>query len=59
MPVDISSLPAADREDFQKRLQVYGLDINAVQEPLSVTGSSTVNLVYGSCSGSWFEADYG
>jgi len=47
MPVDISTIPAADREDFQKRLQVYGIDINAVQEPLSVAGSSVVNLAFG------------
>lgn len=47
MPVDISAIPTADREDFQKRLQVYGIDFNAVQEPLSVTGSSVVNLAFG------------
>ena len=47
MPIDISSIPSSDREDFQKRLQVYGIDINAVQEPLSVADSSVVHLAFG------------
>jgi hypothetical protein len=47
MPVDISTIPSEDREDFQKRLRVFGIDANAVQEPLAVTRSDTVVLAYG------------
>lgn len=47
MPVDISSIPQEDREDFQKRLQVFGIDAATVQEPLSVTRADTVTLAYG------------
>lgn len=47
MPVDISTIPSEDREDFQKRLRIFGIDTNAVQEPLAVTRSDTVMLAYG------------
>ena len=47
MAVDLSSMPPEDREDFQRRLQTYGLDLSAVQEPLAVTPSAKVTLAYG------------
>jgi hypothetical protein len=47
MAVDLSSMPPEDREDFQRRLQTYGLDLSAVQEPLSVTPAAKVTLAYG------------
>jgi hypothetical protein len=45
MPVDISSIPSNDREDFQRRLRTYDLDVSSVQEPLSVTARTV--LAYG------------
>jgi hypothetical protein len=46
MPVDLSQLSAEDRQDFERRLGVYGMNASAVQEPLAVT-SSAVTLAYG------------
>jgi len=47
MPFDISSIPAEDRQDFERRLQTYGIDSSNVQEPLTVSPSGRVNLAYG------------
>jgi len=47
MPVDVSSIPAEDREDFQRRLQAFGMDLASVQEPLSVTPAAKVALQHG------------
>ncbi|GEM_PF-1372124 len=47
MPIDISGLPAQDRDDFQKRLQVYGMNVASVQEPLAVMPAANVTLAYG------------
>src|SRR5262245_42701957 len=46
MAVDLSSLSQQDRQDFESRLKVFGMDSSAVQEPLTVTGAS-VKLGYG------------
>ena len=45
MAADLSQLPAQDRQDFEKRLKLYGLDASGVQDPLIVAG--TVSLAYG------------
>jgi hypothetical protein len=47
MPVDLSGLPAQDRQDFEKRLAVYGLDASHVQDPLLVNPGARAYLAYG------------
>lgn len=46
MPVDLGQIPQQDRQDFESRLGVYGLNASAVQEPLIVSGTK-VMLNYG------------
>lgn len=45
MPVNLDALSAQDRQDFESRLRVFGMDVSAVQEPLTVSGA--VKLGYG------------
>ena len=47
MPVDIGSLSQPDRQDFERRLSLYGLNSSALQEPLVVASSVRVSLAYG------------
>lgn len=47
MPVDLGSIPQEDRQDFERRLQTYGLTASALQEELVVGPSSTISLAYG------------
>jgi hypothetical protein len=46
MPVDLSQLSPEERQDFERRLAVYGVTAAGVQEPLSV-GAAGVTLAYG------------
>jgi hypothetical protein len=47
MPIDLTKIPPEDRQDFERRLQTYGVDTSIVQQQLSVATSAQVNLAYG------------
>jgi len=47
MPVDLGNISQQDRQDFESRLKVFGMDLSAVQEPLMVNASAKVTLGFG------------
>lgn len=47
MVVDLSELEDGDRADFERRLEVYGLDASVVEPRLTVQRHSRVQLAYG------------
>ncbi|MGD9935415.1 MAG: hypothetical protein AB7T37_17095 [Dehalococcoidia bacterium] len=47
MPADLTSIPDDERDDFAKRLGVFGLDASAVNEPLNLQRNGRIELAHG------------